>query len=175
MSNKVTDTETVYKFIQKNPGKTKKELALLMGLGKTTFEYHYKKLLKEKRVEKIDDQTKLTPEVIKELEKYFTYGLTDEQACYKVGIGTTTFYNYCRENPEFADKRNILKDDVIINAKILVAEKIKDKDESFTKMVYTQEKMKERANVKVNLGVEKEEEEEVHAKNISLKVSISMD
>lgn len=172
---KVTDTETVYKFITKNPGKTKKELALLMGLKIETFKYHYKKLLSGKRIEKIDDLTKITTEKVELLEKYFRYGLTDEQACYKADVVISTFYNYCRENPDFADRRNTLKDDTIINAKILVAEKVEEKDESFTKLVYQHEKMKERATVRLDLGVEKEEEEDISAKNISLKVTIDMD
>lgn len=168
----ITSTEEVYDYIIKNEGKTKKELALLMGLGATTFLYHYRKLLKAKRIEKIDDLTVVTGEVLKLLEYYFTMGLTDEQACYKAKIKVNTFYNYCRENPEWADLRNVLKDDTVINAKIQVAEKVKAKDDGYTKMVYTQEKMRDRASVKVSMGsTETVNEEEVNSKNVSLKVT----
>jgi DNA-binding CsgD family transcriptional regulator len=171
-ANKVTSTEEVLKCIQKNEGKTKKELALLMDIGIETFKYHYRKLLSEKKIEKIDDQTKITTKVLNKLEKYFTYGLTDEQACYKAGVHINTFYNYCRENPDFAESRNIWKDSPIINAKIFVAEKVEEKDEGFTKLVYQQNEMKERANVKVEVGTtNKEVEEEVNSRNVTFSVS----
>ena len=101
------------------------------------------------------------------------YWLTDKQACYKVEIWTTQFYNYCRENPSWAEKREVLKDDVIVNTKILVAQKVKEKDEGFSKMVYQQHQMKERAEVKVSITPGSEDvEEEVKSKNVSLKVTI---
>lgn len=166
------ETKSVLEFINTHKGKTKKELALLMGIKIENFTYHYRKLLKEGKIEKIDDQTKLTPEVIKKLEEYFTYGLTDKQACFRAEIGTTQFYSYCRENPDWAERREILKDDVIVNAKITVAKKVKEQDDTYTKLVYQQHKQAERADIKVNVstGIEKMDEE-IKSTNITLEVN----
>ena len=34
---------------------------------------------------------------------------TDEMACLYVGISTTTLYRYCEENPEFRERKELLK------------------------------------------------------------------
>lgn len=169
---KTVETKDVLEFINTHKGKTKKELALLMDINLETFKYHYRKLLKEGKVDKIDDQTKLTPKMLKDLEEYFTYGLTDKQACYRAGIATSTFYNYCRENPDWAERREVLKDDVIVNAKITVAKKVKDNDDTYTKLVYQQYKQAERADIKVKVNTSEEKiDEELRSTNVTLEVS----
>lgn len=62
--------------------------------------------------------TVMTPEVIRKLEDGFTKGLSDLEACLYAGIGKTPFYEYLQENPEFAERREMLKNNVRMQAKI---------------------------------------------------------
>lgn len=53
--------------------------------------------------------TKITPEVLLKLEDAFSNALPDREACFYAGIGKTAFYNYQKENPEFAERKESLK------------------------------------------------------------------
>lgn len=136
MPKKVVDTLSIKNTISKYPGKTKKELASILGIKLTTFNYHYKKLLFSGDIKKIDDQTKITEEIIKDLEYWFTHWLTDEQACFKVGITTSAFYNYCKQNIEWANRRKVIKTMQYMKAKILVSKKLQEENDDYIKMVY---------------------------------------
>lgn len=168
------ETKKVKELINLNPGKSKLELAGILGVKFTTFIYHYKKLLKNGEIKKIDEVTSITPEKVKELEKWFTYWFNDEEACLQAEIPTSTFYDYCRNNPDWADRRQVLKKSTTMHAKMIVAKKVMEEEkDDYVKMVYQENNRKERAEVRVNLWVTKEDEEEIETKQISLKVTFS--
>jgi hypothetical protein len=51
----------------------------------------------------------MTKEVVNKLEEGFSMGYNDEEACLWADISPRTLYNYCRENPEFGIKKEVLK------------------------------------------------------------------
>lgn len=53
--------------------------------------------------------TVMSTETIDKLEEAFMYGANDKEACFISGISRTTFYDYCKENPEFIDRIEDLK------------------------------------------------------------------
>ena len=69
--------------------------------------------------------TVITLEVLQKLEQAFAYGATDIQAALYAGIHVNTLYNYCRENPEFADRKEVLKQQPILAARKTVVDAIK--------------------------------------------------
>lgn len=71
--------------------------------------------------------TVLTPDVIDKLEMCFANGGNDKQACLFAGIHPATLYNYQNENPEFIERKEMLKESVSLHAINNVARKIKDK------------------------------------------------
>lgn len=167
------DTKHIKETIHLNPGKTKKELAGILGIKEKTFIYHYQKLLKAGEIKKIDDVTTITSKEIELLEYYFTHWFTDEEACLEANVPTSTFYLYCRNNPEWADRRQILKKKQVMKAKLLVSKNLEAEKDDYIKMVYQEDKRQERAKIKVDLWVSTEDEEETNVKQVSLKVTFS--
>ena len=64
---------------------------------------------------------------------------------------TSTFYLYCRNNPEWADRRQILKKKQVMKAKLLVSKNLEAEKDDYIKMVYQEDKRQERAKIKVDL------------------------
>lgn len=61
--------------------------------------------------------TKMTEKTLKKLERGFMLGLSDEKSCKYAEISTTTLYNYQKQNPEFKEKKDWLKETPDIIAK----------------------------------------------------------
>ena len=68
------------------------------------------------------------PEILAKLENAFSMGCTDEEACIMAGISRGTLYYYIKENPDFHDRKEELKQLPIIQAKHSVVSKINDSD-----------------------------------------------
>lgn len=68
--------------------------------------------------------TKMTKEVVEKLEYAFMKGFNDEQASFYAEIDKGTLYNYCKLNPEFSTKKEMLKNHLVMRAKINVSEAI---------------------------------------------------
>jgi hypothetical protein len=68
--------------------------------------------------------TVITPKTVKVLEAAFMNALTDVQACLVAKIGTTALYDYCDENPTFAERKEVLKKQAAAQAKINLVESI---------------------------------------------------
>ncbi len=47
--------------------------------------------------------------VIAKLEQAFLMGCTDEKACLYAGIVPSTLYRYQEDNPEFSERKTVLK------------------------------------------------------------------
>lgn len=70
------------------------------------------------RPPKIDDI------VVKKLEEAFLVGATDVQACFYAGISKQTLYNYQEKNPEFIDRKEALKANTSLKAKMVISKAI---------------------------------------------------
>ncbi len=68
--------------------------------------------------------TVMTEEVIRKLEDAFSYGATDREAIFVANISATAFYEYCKDNPEFTNRIDALRDMPKYKAKKNVVDKI---------------------------------------------------
>lgn len=62
--------------------------------------------------------------VVQKLTDYFRIGLSDEEACKLAGISRSALNNYCKKNPDFYTEKRLLKDNIRIRAKIVIADEI---------------------------------------------------
>jgi hypothetical protein len=72
--------------------------------------------------------TVMTEEVLHKLEEAFELDCSDEQACFHAGIGTSTLYNYQKKNPEFVERKSLLRTTLTIKAKMAIAKALEDGD-----------------------------------------------
>lgn len=72
--------------------------------------------------------TKLTPHRVKKLEEAFLMGCTDLEACLFADISKQTLYNYCEKNPEFFDRKEMLKSNPVMKARSVVLKAIEKSD-----------------------------------------------
>jgi hypothetical protein len=70
--------------------------------------------------------TVMTPEVLRKLEEAFSKDLSDREACLYAGIGERTLYDYQDNNPDFSQRKALLKSSVSMHAKLKLAESISD-------------------------------------------------
>lgn len=77
--------------------------------------------------------TKMTQGTLRKLEELFVRGLSDEEACLLADIGTTTLYDYCKENPEFSERKELLKQRVKTRAKLNISKAIEEGDIDLSK------------------------------------------
>lgn len=75
--------------------------------------------------------TIMTPEIISKLEEVFALGGSDEEACFFAGIGKSTLYNYQKENPEFVERKEALKETPILKARRTVVDALKEPNMAF--------------------------------------------
>lgn len=72
---------------------------------------------------------KITADKVRELEKAFSWGCTDIEACCYADVRMRTFYDYCEKNPEFSQRKEVLKNNLSLQAKQVVFNSIfTDKD-----------------------------------------------
>lgn len=69
--------------------------------------------------------TVMTKDVLRKLEDAFMNAFTDEMACLYAGIGKTALYEYCKENPQFAERKETLKETPHLAAQKELVEGIK--------------------------------------------------
>lgn len=96
---------------------------------------------------KVGRPTVMTEAMIGKLELLFAQGLSDREACLIADISPSTLYDYCTENPDFAERKELLKDKPKIKAKLNVAEAIENKDIDMSKW-YLERKAKEEFSAK---------------------------
>lgn len=68
----------------------------------------------------------VTEQVLKKLRHAFMCGLSNEHACFYAGISEPTFYEYCHLNPEFSKWKDMAKNSPVINAKMRIAEAVRN-------------------------------------------------
>lgn len=72
--------------------------------------------------------TVITPEVIRKLEDAFSIGASDLEACFVAGIGKTALYEYQKQNPDFTERKEALKQMTSYAARKVVNDKIIEGD-----------------------------------------------
>ena len=71
---------------------------------------------KKYRYKYVGRKTKLTESVVKKLEEAFAVGANVSMACYYANISRTTFYNWCKDNPELLDRFEDLRQKIPLQA-----------------------------------------------------------
>lgn len=82
---------------------------------------------------KVGRPTVMTETVLQKLEYGFMKGLTDEQACGYADIAPSTLYNYCSDHPEFMERKEQLKNNPSVKAKINIVEAIEEGNAELSK------------------------------------------
>lgn len=82
---------------------------------------------------KVGRPTVMTETVLQKLEYGFMKGLTDEQACSYADIAPSTLYNYCSEHPEFMERKEQLKNNPSLKAKLNIVAAIEGGDVELSK------------------------------------------
>lgn len=75
--------------------------------------------------------TVMTKETIRKLEEVFAIGGSDSEACFYAGISKESLYAYCREHPEFTDRKESLKEKPILKARQTVVKSLDQPDYAF--------------------------------------------
>lgn len=73
--------------------------------------------------------------VLHKLEEVFALGGSDAEACLYANISTSTLYNYQKDNPDFLERKNELKQTPILLARQTVVKSLKTDINSAWKMV----------------------------------------
>ena len=68
--------------------------------------------------------TVMTQATVEKLEVAFSWGCTDEEACLFAEINKQTLYNYQDKNPQFLDRKELLKTKTILLARSTVVKAI---------------------------------------------------
>jgi hypothetical protein len=96
--------------------------------------------------------TVMTPETISKLEEAFSVGATDKEAIFLANISSATFYAYCKEHPEFSERKEALKDMPKYRARKNIVNKINDGDVPVSQW-YAERKAKEEFSNRTDLNV----------------------
>ena len=72
--------------------------------------------------------TKMTPETMQKLEQGFLLGCTDLEACLYAGISPRTLYNYQEDNPDFVQRKEMLKSNPVMKARKVILDSLERGD-----------------------------------------------
>jgi len=95
--------------------------------------------------------TKLTPETISKLENAFSLGCSDVEACLYADISKTALYNYQQAHPEFVDRKEKLKESLVLKSRTVIAEELNRKNPDIAKW-YLERKRKDEFSTKTETG-----------------------
>ena len=68
--------------------------------------------------------TIMTPDTVSKLDDAFLAGCSDIQACLYADISKQTLYDYQKIHPEYVDRKEALKDNVKMHAKLNISKKV---------------------------------------------------
>lgn len=93
----------------------KKQISNLVGLSDTTA--GGQEVNRKTSKDLGGRPTVMTPEVFNKLEQVFAMDGTVEEAIFYSGISRQTYYNYLKENPEYLDRVNDLRQKPVLKAR----------------------------------------------------------
>jgi len=99
--------------------------------------------------------TRITKDVLRKLEEAFIKGLNDREACLYADIWPSTLYDYCRANPKFSERKELLKEQPKMRAKLNVSDRI-DKHDIYISTWYLERKAKDEFSAKHEIDVQGE-------------------
>lgn len=98
--------------------------------------------------------TVMTELTLSKLEEAFSVGATDLEACFFANISKDSLYRYQKENPEFSERKEALKNNLKFQTKKNIAKFLQEGDKDMTKW-YGEKKMsdefKNKREVDINL------------------------
>lgn len=111
-----------------------------------------KKKTAKKSEKKRGRPTIITPEIIAKLEQAFSLGCSDLEACIYADIGKTALYDYQEKNPEFRERKEALKQKLVLKARTIVANALEKEDENTAKW-YLERKARDEFAAKQEVAV----------------------
>ena len=87
--------------------------------------------------------TVMTEAVLHKLEEAFSLGCSDKEACVYANIAPSTLYLYQEKNPEFSERKQLLKEKIVLLARQTVAKAIQNGDEKSAQWLLERKKRKE--------------------------------
>ncbi len=87
----------------------------------------------EKKKSNAGRPPKITAAVVQKLEGCFRRGLSDEMACLASGISMSALYVYQQAHPEFVERKKLLKSNIKMRAREIIADKIEEGDHEIAK------------------------------------------
>ena len=91
--------------------------------------------------------------VIRKLEFAFSMGCTDLEACLQAGISKSTLYNYQGDNPSFLDRKDLLRESLVLKARKTVHDAIDAGDKETSKW-YLERKKKDEFSTKSEAAID---------------------
>lgn len=106
--------------------------------------------------EPVGRPTVMTPEVVSKLEHAFSMGCTDIEACFYADISKQTLYDYQAKYPAFVDRKEALKANPIMKARMSVFNKLEE--DADLSLKFLERKCRDEFSLKqdVNLGGQKD-------------------
>ena len=95
--------------------------------------------------------TTMTPTVLRKLEEVFSYAGTDKEAALYAGISESTLYDYCQKNPEFSERKELLKMNPVLKARKTVYESL---DQPATARWYLEKRMRKEFGNEQNMDAD---------------------
>lgn len=92
--------------------------------------------------------TVMTDEVVSKLEQAWSMGCSDLEACLFADISKQTLYDYQAKFPEFIDRKERLKESLVLKARTVIANSLNNKDENTAKW-YLERKKKDEFSTKI--------------------------
>lgn len=110
-----------------------------------------KKENKEKKP--VGRPTVMTQDVVCKLEQAWSMGCSDLEACLFADICKQTLYDYQAKHPEFVDRKERLKESLVLKARTVIANSLNNKDENTAKW-YLERKRKDEFSIKQEVNTE---------------------
>lgn len=107
--------------------------------------------IQEVRYRNVGRPSKITEEILAILEDAFLEGHTDTEACLIANIDPSTFYRYCKENPDFSIRKEQLKDNQFVIARRTLMKGVKANPELALK--FLERKKKDEFSTKQDIDI----------------------
>lgn len=97
---------------------------------------------KNAKKSKVGRPTVMTNDVLNKLETSFSLGCSDVEACLFADISPHTLYEYQKKNPKFVERKEMLRQKLVLKARSVLADALNRKDEN-TARWYLERKRKD--------------------------------
>lgn len=95
--------------------------------------------------------TVITDEVLQKLEQAFSLDCTDDEACVYADISPRSLYYYQEANPDFLQRKKLLKQKLVLKARTVIANSLNSDDRDTAKW-YLERKKKDEFSTKQEIA-----------------------